>query len=40
LIIRFKGDVNAINITSNCIVYYQQSNAANTPPIIKINDCI
>jgi len=40
MIIRFKGDDDANNITSDCIVYYQQVTEAYTKPKIEINDCI
>jgi MSHA pilin protein MshA len=40
MIIRFKGDEEAINITSDCIVYYQQATEADIPPKIEINVCI
>lgn len=40
MIIRFKGDDDANNIASDCIVYYQQATEADIPPKVKINDCV
>jgi len=40
LLMRFKGDDNAINLTSDCIVYYQQASDVGGQPTIEINDCI
>jgi len=39
MIIRFKGDDDAVNITSDCVVYYQQVTSIYTMPKIVINDC-